>query len=514
MTTDSPDDENAILGIPRAAVTWFARKIGIDPATVDATMLRLIIIEWARRDFSVFFALMFPILSPDGFKNNWHYAAMAYHLEQLRHGTARWIGIAAPPRSGKSLMSSIAWPLFLLGLDPRTRIMVISHSQTLANTLSNTFRIGFRSSLYRLIFPETEVNPRKDSEAEVGTTAGGYRLAISAEGTVTGRGGDVIIVDDGVQPDDTSSEARREAFNHFMTRSMSTRSNDKDKEAFAIIMQRLRVDDPIGYIQDRLGEEFRLLSLPAVTDIDRELPIGLGRTYLWKAGEKLHPALFDDAFLDRRRTLMGPANFSAQYLQAPQPDEGNVIDWSWFGFDEAEPVRQPGDHVLISFDTALKTGQENDYSVGFAAILRGNHYHVIDMIRGRWGFPDLVQHVVAFCQKHQPTHVMIEESPGGIALIEHIRSLKIPRLRNPFPVKPLRDKIERAQMASLPIRAGQVSLPRHARWLEELKAESSAFPRGRHDDMVDALVHLINEGEEIQARFKRVSIPQGPIIIG
>ena len=156
-----------------------------------------------RDDFRAFIGKVFTTLCPSQeFVWSWHIEAIAYRLEQIRRGEITRLIINMPPRSLKSIAASVAFPAFVLGLDPTSRIICVSYSSELAKKHSNDFRTVVDSPWYQRAFPATKIGPYKNSETEIEFTARGFRLATSVGGTLTGRGGDIIIIDDPLKPDD------------------------------------------------------------------------------------------------------------------------------------------------------------------------------------------------------------------------------------------------------------------------------------------------------------------------
>jgi hypothetical protein len=153
--------------------------------------------ELMRQDLRLFIEAAFPIVSAgETFFPNWHIDAIAYALTRvLRHGIKRLI-ITVPPRSLKSICASVAFPAFVLGQDPTRRIVCVSYSEALARKHANDCRALMRSSIYCAAFPGARINSAKDTETEFETTKRGYRLAAPTEGTLTGRGGNFVIIDD------------------------------------------------------------------------------------------------------------------------------------------------------------------------------------------------------------------------------------------------------------------------------------------------------------------------------
>jgi hypothetical protein len=164
-----------------------------------------------RNDFYSFTRAVFPLVSTSGtFLPNWHIEAMAYALDQVRCGAVPRLAINVPPRYLKSILTSVAFPAFLLGHDPTARIICVSYSDQLARSHANDCRAILGSDKYRELFPHTIISPHKDTETEVKTTRRGYRFATSVGGTLTGRGGNFLIIDDPQKPEDAHSELARE----------------------------------------------------------------------------------------------------------------------------------------------------------------------------------------------------------------------------------------------------------------------------------------------------------------
>jgi len=176
--------------------------------TYNARVLRAL---W-RTNLNAFVWKTFVTLSPgQTFVRNWHLEAIAYQLERVRRGEIDRLIINMPPRSLKSIMASVAFPAFILGLDPTRRIICVSYSGDLAKKHANDFRAIVDAPWYQDLFHETRIG-QKDSEIEIETTARGFRLATSVGGTLTGRGAEIIIIDDPLKPDDAYYHGRSPGF--------------------------------------------------------------------------------------------------------------------------------------------------------------------------------------------------------------------------------------------------------------------------------------------------------------
>ena len=325
---------------------------------------------------------------------NWHIEAIAHRLERCRQRKIRRLIVTLPPRSLKSICASVAFPAFALGHDPTLRIVCASYSQELAAKHARDFRTVLESPWYRRLFPHTRIDPRKNTEVEIQTTAQGYRLSTSVGGTLTGRGGNLILIDDPMKPADRMSEVKRAAVNEWYDSTLSSRLDSKTEDAIVLIMQRLHVDDLVGHVLDK-DEAWIHLNLPAIAEEDEEIPLVDGRVYRRKAGELLHPEREPKHVLEELKAAMGSQSFSAQYQQAPVPEGGALIKGEWFRTYPQAPERAPGERVVQSWDTATRAGMTNDYSVCTTWLMRGKDYYLLDVLRIRLEYPDLRRKILS-----------------------------------------------------------------------------------------------------------------------
>src|ERR1700758_365648 len=207
-----------------------------------------------RTDFALFAARCFHDLNPQTeLAMNWHLEVIAAKLMAVRQGKIRRLIINLPPRHLKSLLASIAFPAWCLGLDPTAQVLCVSYAQDLADKLARDCRAIMMSPWYRRLFP-TRLAPHRQAVQEFITTGQGYRLSTSTGGVLTGRGADLILIDDPLKPEEALSEARRRATNDWYANTLYSRLNDKRRGGIVIIMQRLHEDDLVG---PALGEEPR-----------------------------------------------------------------------------------------------------------------------------------------------------------------------------------------------------------------------------------------------------------------
>src|SRR5229473_6524909 len=219
-----------------------------------------------RSDLGYFAQLCFCELNPQAaFLPNWHLEVIAAKLAAVRAGRIRRLIINLPPRHLKSLMASIAFPAWCLGHDPSAQILSVSYAQDLADKLARDCRSIMTSPWYRQIFP-TRLAPHRQAVQEFITTRQGYRLATSNGGVLTGRGADLILIDDPLKPEEALSEAQRQAVNDWYGNTLYSRLNDKQRGGIILIMQRLHEGDLVGHVLDQ--EPWELVSFPAIAEQD------------------------------------------------------------------------------------------------------------------------------------------------------------------------------------------------------------------------------------------------------
>ena len=448
-----------------------------------------------RHDFYSFVQAIFPIVSPHAaFLTNWHIEAMAYALTRVWRGEARRLIITVPPRSLKSICASVAFPAFSLGHDPTKRIICVSYSESLARKLANDCRALMRSSLYSRLFPDTRISPTKDTELEFATTRGGSRLATSVGGTLTGRGGNLLLLDDTMKPQEAMSEAARAATNEWYGNTLLSRLDNKTEDAIVVVMQRLHVDDLVGHLLEQGGWEH--LNLPAIAETEHRIALGPNRFHLRRPGDVLHPEREPLSVLEDLRRSMGSLDFAAQYQQEPVATGGNLIKWDWFQFYDKPPARNSKDRIIISWDTALSAKELASYSACVVLQVRGETVHVLDVIRERLEYPDLKRKVI---ELHRPwrynvnsCELVIENKGSGMSLIQDLKNGNGDDRIYAVAVEPQGDKVMRMNQQTARIEAGSVFLPKHAPWLDEFRRELLAFPAGRYSDQADAFSQALN----------------------
>ncbi len=446
------------------------------PSPEDAQALRAIL----ATDFRFFVYYVFGVLRPgEPFKPNWHIDAMAYKVSQVASGEVKRLIIAVPPRHLKSIIASVALPAWYLGHNPSERVVCVSYSAELAKTHANDFRRVVKDPLYQAVFPTMRVE--RETDAEIQTTLRGRRYATSIQGTLTGRGGNLFIIDDPLKPGDASSDVTREGVIEWYRSTLVTRPDDKQTARIIVVMQRIHVDDLVGYLLDS-DAGYEVLSLPAIAQSTTTYDLGGGRTHTREKGDLLHPAHEPADVLRGIRKSMGSMQFSAQYQQAPEPAGGKIIKQKMLRYYYAVEPR-PSDRIVLSWDIALSEQEAGDYSACVVLLNRGDSYFVHDVVRGKFPFDRLKEKIIEVKQRYgKAASLVIEESPISHGLIQSLQEKRI----NVVGIKPDRDKQSRLISQIDLFEGGSVLLPKDAPWLDAFVSELLSFP-GRHDDQVDAL---------------------------
>jgi predicted phage terminase large subunit-like protein len=297
------------------------------------------------------------------------------------------------------------------------------------------------------------------------TTAQGYRYSTSVGGTLTGRGGNIVVIDDPLKPEDAISDVKRSAVNEWFDRTLYSRLDSKRDDVIILIMQRLHIEDLAGYVLQK--EPWVHLKLPAIAEVEEQIIIGADETYTRRPGEVLHPAREPREVLDRLRVSLGGFNFSAQYQQCPVPLEGEIIKWEWFRIYHEQPARKSGDRLVQSWDTASKVEEFNDFSVCTTWLMRENDYYLLDILRKKLNYPDLRRTAIDHARRFNADSIIIEDKGSGTSLIQDLRRDPSPGMPYPIAFQPEVDKVTRMHAQSAKIEAGHVYLPRRAPWLDD-----------------------------------------------
>jgi predicted phage terminase large subunit-like protein len=440
-----------------------------------------------------------------------HIEVLATKLEAVRRGECKRLIVNIPPRHLKSIAVSVAFPAWLLGHDPSKKIVCASYGQELAEKLARDCRTVMTSDWYQQLFA-TRLSDRQ-AVHDFETTANGGRMSGSVGGPLTGRGGDLLIIDDPVKPDEAMSDTKRGAANDWYDGTLLSRLNDKKNGAIIIVMQRLHQDDLVGHVLEQ--EEWDVVSFPAIAEDDQSFPIEspLGmRTFYRKAGDPLQPERQDLQTLANIRKTMGEYHFLSQYQQSPQPKEGAIVKTAWLRYYEPHEKPAHFDRIVQSWDTANKSGELNDYSVCTTWGVSNRVFYLLDVYRQRVNYPDLKRAVLALNDRYSPETILIEDKASGTSLVQDLIN---EGYRNVLAYKPPagNDKAMRLHAQCALIENGAVRFPKSADWLADYINELISFPGAKHDDQVDSTTQALDHCKVPSSLEVWAKLGEGPPLL-
>jgi predicted phage terminase large subunit-like protein len=364
-----------------------------------------------------------------------------------------------------------------LALFPQSKVLIVCHGSKLAEKFSRDIRELIIQNEKTL---KIRLAPDSRSVSRWNLASGGSLMATGIDGTLTGFGYDLIVADDLIKSySEAFSPAKRKHLWDFFWTVLFTRL---EKNGSIILTgTRWSQGDLLGRILSERKDEWPSLILPATAKEDDIL----GR----KPGQALCPEFFDEAYLADRKKSLGISKFGALYDQDPNPAAENIIfnpDW-WRYYDELPEFEA----TISSWDCAMTSGDQSDYSVGTVWGIAKDGYYLVDLLRKRLEFPQLIEEVKLQAQRYNPQRILIEYAMSGISLVQSL--LDETRL----PVKGISvaqkgSKLARARRITPLLDTGKVILPTRALWLDDFLSECTLFPHASHDDMVDSMTLALN----------------------
>jgi len=413
-----------------------------------------------------------------------HHKPICDALERVVAGYTKRLIINIPPRAGKTEIGVIDFIAWCMGNFPDSEFIHASYSKRLATANAYAVRDIMQHETYRAIFDAPKLSGDSKAKDEFRTEQGGIVYATGAGGTITGFGagkmrptfGGAIVIDDAHKAGEANSATMRQNVLDWFATTMESRKNSPETPII-VIMQRLHENDLAGWLLNGgNGEEWEHLCIPAITE----------------SGASFWPEQFPLEMLDRIKDKNSYV-FAGQYLQRPAPLGGGIFKDTWLRHWHTLPDFE---YRMIYADTAMKTGQENDYSV-FQHWGKGKDgkIYLLDMIRGKWEAPQLLQQARAFWEKCRGQHggalrqMKVEDKASGTGLIQQLKQQGVPIAG----IQRSTDKVSRAYDAAPQVEAGNVMLPHTHELLSDLLHEVALFPVASHDDMVDPLMDAISD---------------------
>ena len=440
--------------------------------------VRLSIREKARDQFMPFVHHVY-----DGFIEGRHHRIIAEKLEKVARGELKRLIVNMPPRHSKSEFASYLMPAWFLGRNPKLKIIQATHNTELAVRFGRKVRDLIDTPDFHTIFPDTGLKADDKAAGRWGTSAGGEYFAAGVGAAMTGRGADLLIIDDPHSEQDAfSDKALDEAYEWYQT---GPRQRLQPGGAIVIVMTRWSKKDLTGKLikrmmQEKGGDEWELIEFPAI------MP----------SGNPLWPEFWKLEELEATKSSIPPSKWAAQYMQRPTGEGISIIPKEWFNIWESDDP-PTCDYLIQSYDTAFLKSERSDFTaittwgvfypegkIG-EELYNGQDAHLVllDCVKERLDFPELKREAMRLYEYWEPDSVIIETKASGIPLTQELRRQGIPI--NTFSPSKGQDKIARLNTVSAIFQEGRVWVP-ETTWAQELMDEIVDFPNGENDDCVDA----------------------------
>ena len=440
---------------------------------------------------------------------NWHLDLICNALERVARRELRDLVVNVPPGMSKSLLVSVLFPAWVWTLQashaphlpsmlfgPGHRFIAASYADDVVLRDARKMRTLVLSDWYRARWPGVEIPSDASASKAVGmfaTTSGGMRFSTTVRGGVTGQHCDTMIVDDPIDPQGAAAASGVElaAVREWWKGTMSTRFRDHATSARILVMQRVHEDDLADYM---LARGAASVCLPMEYDPDH--PQRCADDPRTEPGELLCPDRFPREVVDHLRIELGPTNAAAQLDQRPSPKGGDVLRGEWFGRWTELPAKGLW---ALSIDCTFKKTSDGSFVVIQVWMQVGINHYLVDQRQERMGFVATIKAIKAMIERYpQATLKLIEDKANGTAVIDTLRT----EVAGVVEVEPHGGKEARANAVQPVIAAGNVFIPhatearypdgrKGAPWAEGFVLECEAFPRGAHDDQVDAMTQYL-----------------------
>lgn len=416
-------------------------------------------------------------------------------MERVRLPKLYDLIVNIPPGTTKSTICTVMAPAWSWTRDESLRHITGSYSYNLSTEHAVKSRDIIKSDKYRLYFPNVVIKPDEDNKTDYKTTNGGQRYATSTTGSLTGTHGHIITMDDPINPKQAASDAELETANTFFSSTLPTRKVDKAVTPIILIMQRLAINDPTGYLLAKGKDNVRKVCLPSTLSKNVS-PREYKESYI---DGLLDPVRLNKHILNEMKIDLGSSEYAAQFDQDPVPPGGIILKRDWFQIVD-RPI--PPDSIRrFQLDTAYTKDQTND-PTGIIHYYREDNDIFITGAESNWfEFPELIKWLPAYVRNNgyqdNKSMVRVEPKASGKSVVQQLSKetdLNIVESENPD-----KDKIVRTKTASPKIEAGRVKLHRGA-WNESFITQCCSFPKAPHDDELDCLTEIVRN-ELIKPEF-------------
>jgi predicted phage terminase large subunit-like protein len=407
-----------------------------------------------------------------------HHQHIAFELTKISKGKGGRLIVNMPPRHTKSEFASYLFPAWYIGKFPKKKIMQVSHNAELSARFGSKVRNLIDSQEYKNIFGDVRLREDSKAKGRWETNHGGEYYAAGVGGSITGRGADLLIIDDPhTEQDAMSDSAMERAYEWY---SSGPRQRLQPGGNILLVMTRWAQDDLTGRLlksqSDIKADKWNIIEFPAI------LPTGAS---VW-------PEYWSLEELEKVKASISVRNWNAQYMQDPVAEEGAILKREWWQPWKGQVPSLK--HVIQSYDTAFSKKESADYSAittwgVFEPTPGDNCLILLDAEKGRWDFPELKAVALEAYKYWEPESVIVEAKASGQSLIQEMRRAGIPVMD--FIPSRGKDKHSRVNACAPVFESGNVYYPDDAHFAEEVIEECAAFPFAQHDDYVDSTTQAV-----------------------
>jgi len=425
-------------------------------------------------DFLNFVKYMWP-----AFIEGKHHQDISRKFNDLAEGKINRLIVNMPPRHTKSEFASYFLPAWMIGKNPNLKIIQATHTAELAIDFGRKTKNLIDQNQYQEMFP-TRLQEDSQAAGRWKTEQGGEYFAAGVGGAITGRGADLLIIDDPHKEQDLKGDgsAFDKAWNWYMS---GPRQRLQPGGKIVLVMTRWSTKDLTGKLTqamtDESGDVWDIVELPAI------LP----------SGKPVWPEYWNIEELEKTRSSIPVSNWNAQYMQSPTAEEGAIIKREWWK-DWKGKNPPPIEYTIQSYDTAFLKKTSSDFSAittwgVFKKEDSGYNIILLNAFKDRYEFPELRRLAHQEYLDHRPDIVIIEAKASGIPLTHELREMGIPVIN--FTPSKGNDKHVRVASISPLFEAGKVWAPMHEHFAQEVVEECASFPYGDHDDYVDSMTQAL-----------------------
>lgn len=441
--------------------------------------------EKERSSLTAFISYYFNKESNKEFQLNWHHKVIAEALERVLRGETNRLMINMPPGAGKTELITKCFPVWALGVKPETQVIATGYSASLTQSYGNEARDYYKSNTFLSVFPRRpEIRQDQDTKGlwRLEKTGGQY-LAAGTGGAITGNRANIFIIDDPIKPDEADrSDIKRHAVNTWYDNTVLSRLFNPLKDAVIIVMQRTHEDDLCGYLLEKeaegRGEKWEHIEIKAIAEQDEEYR---------KIGESYHEERMPLKALETMRQNNSVV-FSTQFQQMPTNKDSQEFHEEFFKYHEGSDLPK-GMRVFTAVDPAFKKNQHNDETAIITGGFKDDKLYILEISHGRMDATSVINKIIYHSKKWNPIKIGIEGFQAQTVMAQWLKKRLLEEGVNILVDEIMQrgDKESKIRALQAPIRQGKIY------WTKDqmaLEAQLKKFPRGKHDDIIDALQML------------------------